>query len=114
LPPPKIKQHVYATLGQMDALLASGKIDDLARSLAKFSPVLKVIDAQREGSLVAHRTLSIGPELVFQGLWSQLGIDKAIKHQLAESRCRFPVGRAIFLTALHRLFDPGSERAAES
>jgi hypothetical protein len=109
----KIKQHVYATLGQMEALVASGKIDDLARSLAKFSPVVKVIDAQREGSLVARRTLSIGPELVFQRVWSELGIDTAIKHLLAESRCRFSLERAIFLTVLHRLFDPGSDRSAE-
>ena len=36
-----------------------------------------------------------------------------IKHQLAESRCRFSVERAIFLTVMHRLFDPGSDRAAE-
>jgi transposase len=109
----KIRQRVFATLGQMDALLASGKIDDLTRSLAKFSPVLKVIDAQRAGSLLARSTLSIGPELVFQRLWHQLGIDKAIKHQLGESRYRFSVERAIFLTVLHRLLDPGSDRAAE-
>ena len=109
----KIRQHVYATLGQMEALVASGKIDDLARSLAKFSPVVKVIDAQREGSLVARRTFSIGPELVFQRLWNALGIDTAIKRLLAESRCRFSLERAIFLTVLHRLFDPGSDRSAE-
>jgi len=109
----KIKQRVFATLGQVDALLASGKIDDLTRSLAKFSPVLKVIDAHREGSLQAHRSLSIGPALVFERLWRDLGIDKAIKHQLAQSRCRFSLERAIFLTVLHRLFDPGSDRAAE-
>jgi hypothetical protein len=109
----KIKQRVFATLGQMDNLLASGKIDDLTRSLAKFSPALKVIDAQREGSLLAHCTLSIGPQLVFQRLWHQLGIDTAIKHQLGESHCHFSLERAIFLTVLHRLFDPGSDRAAE-
>jgi len=97
----------------VDALLSSGKIDDLTRSLAKFSPVLKVIDAHREGSLQAHRSLAIGPALVFERLWQQLGIEKAIRHQLSESRYQFPLERAIFLTVLHRLFDPGSDRSAE-
>jgi hypothetical protein len=109
----KVKQRVLTTLGQLDALSASGKIDDLTRSLAKFSSALKVIDAHREGSLQAHRSLSIGPALVFERLWQQLGIDKVIKHLLTESRCRFSLERAIFLTVLHRLFDPGSDRAAE-
>jgi hypothetical protein len=110
---PKVKQRVIATLGQVDALLSSGKLDDLTRSLAKFSPVLKVIDAHREGSLHAHRSLSIGPALVFERLWRELGIEKALRHQLSEGRHQFPLDRAIFLTVLHRLFDPGSDRSAE-
>jgi hypothetical protein len=109
----KISQHVFATLGRVDAVLASGKVDDLIRSLAKFTPLLKVIDAQHEGSLQAHQALSVGPALIFERLWRQLGIDKAIKHQLTESHCRFSLERAIFLTVLNRLFDPGSDRAAE-
>ena len=35
----KVKQRVLTTLGQLDALSASGKIDDLTRSLAKFSSI---------------------------------------------------------------------------
>ena len=109
----KVRQRVLATLGQYDALVSSGKLDDLTRSLAKFSSVLKVIDAHREGSLQAHRCLSVGPALVFERLWSELGIEKAIRHQLADSRVRFSLERALFLTVLHRLFDPGSDRSAE-
>jgi hypothetical protein len=109
----KVKQRVLATLGQLDALSASGKIDDLTRSLAKFSSIRTIIDAQREGTIQAHRTLSIGPALVLERLWQQLGIKEAIKGALSTSRCRFSLERAIFLTVLHRLFDPGSDRAAE-
>ena len=36
-----------------------------------------------------------------------------IKGQVAAGRWRFSMERAIFLTVLHRLFDPGSDRAAE-
>ena len=75
----KVKQRVLSTLGQLEALSASGKIDDLTRSLAKFSTIRAIVDAQREGSIQAHRSVSIGPALVFERLWQQLGIDGVIK-----------------------------------
>lgn len=109
----KVKQRVLTTLGQFDALTESGKIDDLTRSLAKFASTRTIIDAHREGALQARRTLSIGPALVFDRLWQQLGIKEAIKEELSASRCRFSLERAIFLTVVHRLVDPGSDRAAE-
>jgi hypothetical protein len=109
----KVKQRVLTTLGQLDALSASGKIDDLTRSLAKFSSIRDLIDAHRQGTIQAHRTLSIGPALLFERLWHQLGIDETIKGQIANRRWRFSMERAIFLTVLHRLMDPGSDRAAE-
>jgi len=108
-----VKQRVLATLGQYDALAASGKIDDLARSLLKFTAGIQVIDAHREGSLQAHGTKSIGPALVFDRIWRELGIRDVIVEKLEGKRFRFSVERAIFLTVLHRLFDPGSDRAAE-
>jgi hypothetical protein len=109
----KVKQRVLTTLGQLNALSASGKIDDLTRSLAKFSSIRTIVDAHREGTIQARRTLSIGPALVFERLWQQLGIKESIKSELSASRCRFSLERAIFLTVLHRLLDPGSDRAAE-
>ena len=36
-----------------------------------------------------------------------------IKRLLAGRRFQFPIERILFLTVLHRLFDPGSDRAAE-
>jgi transposase len=110
----KIKQRVLTTLGQMQALSSSGKLDDLARSLLKFTKAVQVIDAHREGKLRARRTISIGPALVFDRLWHELGIDKVIEEQLLGSHHQFSVERAIFLTVLHRLFDPGSDRSAEN
>jgi hypothetical protein len=109
----KVKQRVLATLGQQQELSESGKIDDLARSMAKFASSLKIIKAHREGDLQAHGSVSVGPALVFERLWHKLGIDEALKTQLAESRCRFPLERAVFLTVVHRLMDPGSDRQAE-
>ena len=40
-------------------------------------------------------------------------IDKVIRVVLADRRYEFDVERAVFPTVLHRLFDPGSDRAAE-
>ncbi len=108
-----VKQRVLATLGQYDTLLTSGKIDDLTRSFLKFTKNVQVIDAHREGSLQAHGTKSIGPALVFDRLWTELGIRDVIEEKLEGTRFRFSVERAIFLTVLHRLFDPGSDRSAE-
>ncbi len=109
----RIKQRVLTTLGQMDPLTSSGKLDDLARSLLKFTKAVQVIDAHREGKLRALRTVSVGPALVFERLWHELGIDEVIAEALSGTRFRFSVERAIFLTVLHRLFDPGSDRSAE-
>jgi hypothetical protein len=47
------------------------------------------------------------------GCGDELGIDDVIEEQLSGSHYQFSVERAIFLTVLHRLFDPGSDRSAE-
>jgi hypothetical protein len=108
-----VKQRVLSTLGQLEALSASGKIDDLTRSLAKFSTIRAIVDTKRDGSIQAHRSVSIGPTLIFERLWQQRGIDAAIKSVGAGGRKRFSLERAIFLTVLHRLMEPGRDRAAE-
>ncbi|HUT22882.1 MAG TPA: hypothetical protein VM492_00925, partial [Sumerlaeia bacterium] len=46
-------------------------------------------------------------------LWRELGMDRVLTNLLAERKFGFDVERAVFLTVLHRLFDPGSDRAAE-
>jgi len=111
---PKVKQHVFATLGRQDLLTESGKLDDLARSLLKFTPKVRVIDAHRAGTTQVLRTLSIGPALVFDRLWKELGLGQLIEESCTGDRHQFSLERAIFLTVMHRLFESGSDRAAES
>lgn len=108
-----VKQHLVATIGQYEALSASGKLDDLARSFLKYAKSVRTVDALREGSIRARRTAKIGPALVFDRLWRELGIDTIIDEMLEGTRYKFSIERSIFLTVLHRLFDPGSDRAAE-
>jgi transposase len=109
----RVKQRVLTTLGQMQDLIESGKLDNLTQSLSKFSEKLQVLDAHKRGAIKAHRTLRIGPALVFERLWQQLQIPDVIQSCLGKRRFQFSIERAVFLTVLHRLFDPGSDRAAE-
>jgi transposase len=109
----KVKQHVLLRLGRLDELLASGRLDSLIQSLGRFSEKLAVLGAQARGGSIATRSARIGPALIFQRLWQACSIDKVLTSLLEGRRFEFSVERAIFLTVLHRLFAPGSDRAAE-
>ena len=109
----RVRQRILCTLGRLDELTESGTLDSLARSLLRFTQNLKVIDLHKDGKLKVDHDVSIGPTLVFSRLWEQLGIGEVIKRVAGDRRFDFDVERAVFLTVLHRLFDPGSDRAAE-
>jgi len=50
----KVRQQIIGTLGRRDKLLASGELDGLLRSLAKFSDNLRVVEAVRASELAAR------------------------------------------------------------
>jgi transposase len=104
----KTIQRVIATIGRMDQIQARGDIETLVRSLNRFSEkVLLILSGKSEVRASAKK---IGPALVFERLWKELGIRKVIHHHLADRKFEFNVERAIFLTVLHRLFVSGSDR----
>jgi Transposase DDE domain len=109
----KVKQRVLLRLGRLDELVASGRLDSLVQSLGRFSEKLTVLGAHARGESIATRSARIGPSLIFQRLWQACSIDKVMMALLQDRRFEFSVERAIFLTVLHRLFAPGSDRAAE-
>ena len=109
----KVKQRVLLRLGRLDELLASGRLDSLVQSLGRFSEKLSILGAHARGESSATRSARIGPALIFQRLWETGSVDKILLALLKDRRFEFPVERAIFLTVLHRLFAPGSDRAAE-
>ena len=109
----KIKQRVLLRLGRLDELLASGKLDALIQSLGKFSEKLTLLGAHAAGQSVVTRSSRIGPGLIFQRLWEACSISQVLNALLKDRRFEFSVERAIFVTVLHRLFAPGSDRAAE-
>ncbi len=109
----RVKQRVIATLGRLDLLQKTGQIDALLASCARFAEHTAVLTAHRQGRILPAEKIRIGPVLVFERLWQELGLPKIFQRLLAERRFEFDVERAVFLTVLHRLFASGSDRAAE-
>ena len=107
----KTIQRVVATIGRMDQIQEKGEIENLVRSLSRFSEkVLLVLSGKSE---VRANAKKIGPALICERLWKELGIGKIIRRLLAERKYGFDVERAIFLTVLHRLFVSGSDRSCD-
>lgn len=107
----KVIQRVIVTLGRMDQLKQKDRIETLIRSLARFSEkVLLILSGKSNVSATAKK---IGPALIFERLWKELGIKKVISNLLLERKFEFDAERAIFLTVLHRLFISGSDRSCE-
>jgi hypothetical protein len=106
---PKVRQQVVATLGRREALVASGQLDGLIRSLAKFSERLRVVEVVRRSGLAAHTAKAWGPALVFGRLWERQGLPAILASLAAERQFAFDVERAVFALALQRLMSPGSD-----
>ena len=109
----KVCQQVLCNIGRLDVLQENGSLDSLLRSGLKFSEKLNVLDAQSKGELIETTTHRLGPGLLCESLWRRLGIRDVIDTLLQDRRIRFPIERAVFLTVVHRLFCPGSDRAAD-
>jgi Transposase DDE domain len=107
------RQHVLATLERLDHLQASGQLEALLVSGARFAQSLLVLSAQAEGRLPVLTTRSLGPGLLFERLWRQTGCQAVLEQLLADRHFTFAVERAVFLTVVHRLVQPGSDRAAD-
>ena len=104
----KVKQRVIATIGRMDKLQEKNRVETLIRSLSRFSEkALLILSGQSD---VSADALTIGPVMIFQRLWKDTGIQRAIQKMLTDRKFEFNVERAIFLTVLHRLMVSGSDR----
>jgi len=107
----KVIQRVIVTLGRMDQLQEKDRIETLIQSLSRFSEkVLLVLSGKSDVSASARK---IGPTLIFERLWEELGVKKVLQELLSSRKFDFDVERAIFLTVLHRLFVSGSDRSCD-
>ena len=107
-----MRQQVIATLGRVDELQASGQLERLLRSGARFVAQMMVLGAVDSNAALTIAVRRIGPALVFERLWTETGCWHVIE-TLARSRAhRFSLERAVFLTVMHRLMAGGSDLAA--
>jgi DDE family transposase len=109
----RTKQRIIKNLGRKDVVLASGELERLAASVARFAERALVLAQVAHGNpdgLVCRR---IGPPLLFGRLWQDTGIRAVLDALLADRGFEFPVERAIFTATLHRLMVSGSDRACE-
>ncbi len=107
----KVVQRVISTIGRLDRMQEKGDIETLVRSLSRYSErVLIVLSGKSD---IGAETKKIGPVLIFERLWKELGIKKILERTLTGRLFWFDVERAIFLTVLHRLLVCGSDRFCE-
>ena len=105
----KVSQRVIATVGRLDQLQAKGSVETLIRSLARFSEkTLLVLSGKVD---VNAHAVKIGPALIFERIWRELGLPAIFRDLLADRKFEFDIERAVFLTVLHRLFVSGSDRS---
>src|SRR5207245_766354 len=109
----EVRQQVIATLGRYEDLQASGQLERLLRSGARFAAKAMVLSAATDDAALKIAVRRIGPALVFERLWEETGCRAVIGELAGKRKHGFPLERAVFLTVLHRLFVSGSDRAAD-
>lgn len=108
------RQRVVATLGRVEDLEASGKLDALLRSGARFSETALLISSLQAGTLEAAATARIGAPMIFGRLWEQTGCAAVIEPFAAGRGFGFSLERAVFASVLHHLVVSGSDRACDA
>ena len=109
----RAKQRIIKNLGRKEALAASGALDRLASSVARYAERAVVLSQLEAGNPAGLACKRIGAPLLFGRLWEETGCRAVIADLLAGRDFEFPVERAIFATVLHRIMVSGSDRACE-
>src|ERR671933_960388 len=109
----RAKQRIIKNLGRKEALAASGTLERLASSVARYAERAVVLSQLETGSPERLACKRIGAPLVFGRIWEETGCRAVIEDLLAGRGFEFPVERAIFATVLHRIMVSGSDRACE-
>jgi Transposase DDE domain len=109
----RARQRIIKNLGRKEAVTASGALERLAGSVARYAEravVLSQIEAGNPDGLACKR---IGAPLLFGRLWEETGCRAVVEDLLCGRGFEFAVERAVFATVLHRIMVSGSDRACE-
>jgi hypothetical protein len=99
----QVRQQVIATLGRFEDLQASGQLERLVRSGARFAAKAMMLSAAADDAAIKIAVHRIGPALVFERLWEETGCAAVIADLAGKRGHKFTLERAVFLTVLHRL-----------
>jgi hypothetical protein len=109
----RAKQRIIKNLGRKEAVTASGALERLASSVARYAERAVVLSQLEAGNPAGLACKRIGAPLLFGRLWEETGCGAVIEDLLSGRAFEFPVERAVFATALHRIMVSGSDRACE-
>jgi Transposase DDE domain len=109
----RAKQRIIKNLGRKEAVVASGGLERLATSIARYAERALVLSHLEAGNPAQLDCQRIGAPLLFGRLWEQTGCRAVLDDLLAERGFEFAVERAVFATVLHRIMVSGSDRACD-
>jgi|SRR5437588_10555574 len=110
------QQSVIATVGRLDQLQASGQVDALLTSGARFAQKLLILSEHKQGNLPVIRIRRWGAPLVFEKLWQETGCQAVIGELLRGRHFEFALERAVFhdrLAPLARSWQRSRRRTLE-
>src|ERR1700680_1108463 len=93
------RQQVIATLGRFEDLQASGQLERLVRSGARFAAKAMVLSAASNEAAIKIGVRRIGPALVFERLWEETGCRAVITALAGPKHAGFWLGSGVFLPA---------------
>jgi hypothetical protein len=109
----RAKQRIIKNLGRKEAVVASGGLERLAASVARYAERAVVLSQLEAGNPDGLACTRIGAPLLFGRLWERTGCRAVIEGLLGGRGFGFAVERAVFATVLHRIMASGSDRACE-
>src|SRR5689334_20635546 len=109
----RAKQRIIKNLGRKEALAASGALERLASSVARYAERAMVLSQIEAGNPARLACTRIGAPLLFGRLWEETGCRAVIEDLLSGRGFEFAVERAVFATVLHRIMVSGADRACE-
>src|SRR3954469_18215201 len=109
----RAKQRIIKNLGRKEALAASGALERLASSVARYAERAVVLSQLEAGNPERLACTRLGAPLLFGRLWEETGCRAVIEDLLSGRAFDFPIELVDFATVLHRIMVSGSDRACE-
>src|SRR5215218_5713369 len=105
----RAKQRIIKNLGRKEAVTASGTLERLASSVARYAERAVVLSQLEAGNTERLACKRIGAPLLFGRLWEETGCRAVVEDLLSGRGFEFAVERATFATFLHRIMVSGSD-----